>query len=178
MKCIKKRFAPTFYEKNVFSIALPRLYQLGYRYLFIDLDNTLAAYYEMEPSALTRSFLQACDHAGLMVTITSNNKDQRVAPFAKACGVPYLANLGKPFSRQILKFCEEKAYAKDKVMVIGDQLLTDVWFANRLGFASIFVEKLVKVDHWPTSINRWFERPIKRYLSQKGLLKPVEDHHE
>jgi hypothetical protein len=178
MNWLKKRFAPTFYEKNVASIPLSTLYRMGYRYLFVDLDNTLAAYYEVEPSEFTRAFLQACFEAGFIVTITSNNKEYRVSPFAKACGVPYLANLGKPFSRQILKFCEEKAYAKDKVMVIGDQLLTDVWFANRLGFASIFVDKLVNVDHWPTRINRCFERPIKRYLAAKGLFKPVEDHHE
>lgn len=178
MKCIDRRFRPTFYEKSVFAIPLPLLYQLGYRYVFVDLDNTLAAYYETQPSELTKSFLQACDHAGLLVTITSNNTETRVQPFAQACGVPFLANLGKPFSRQILKFCEEKGYAKDRVMVIGDQLLTDVWFANRLGFASVFVEKLVKVDHWPTRINRFFERPIKRYLHRKGILKPVEGHHE
>lgn len=89
MKCIDRRFRPTFYEKSVFAIPLPLLYQLGYRYVFVDLDNTLAAYYETQPSELTKSFLQACDHAGLLVTITSNNTETRVQPFAQACGVPF-----------------------------------------------------------------------------------------
>ncbi len=170
-----RAFTPTFYATRIFDIPLTSLFLRGYRHLFIDLDNTLAAYYEMQPSAITLAFLRACDHAGFTVTITSNNKETRVAPFAHACQVPYLAHVGKPFSRKILKYCEEKGYAKDRIMVIGDQLLTDVLFANRLGFASIFVEKLVHVDHWPTRINRLIETPIKRYLLNKGLLKPLEE---
>jgi uncharacterized protein len=175
MKPRFRAFTPTFYAIRIFDIPLTEVFLRGYRHLFIDLDNTLAAYYEMQPSALTLAFLRACDHAGFTVTITSNNKEKRVAPFALACQVPYVANLGKPFSRKILKYCEEKGYAKDRIMVIGDQLLTDVLFANRLGFASLFVEKLVNVDHWPTRLNRLIETPIKRYLFKKGLLKPLEE---
>ena len=176
-RCLK-RFLPTFYAKRVFSIPLTTLYQKGYRYLFIDLDNTLAAFDEPLPSQLTLAFLQACDHAGFTVTLTSNNKPSRVAPFANACQIPYLASVGKPFSRDILKYCEEKGYAKDKVIVIGDQLLTDVWFANRLGYASLFVEKLVPRDHWPTRINRIIETPIKRYWKRHHQLIPLEENHE
>lgn len=174
MKRFLNAFKPTFYVPRIFDIPLDKLFQLGYRHLFIDLDNTLAAYYEKKPSALTEAFLLACDQHGFTVTITSNNKETRVAPFAKACGVDYVAQLGKPFSRKILIFCEQKRYAKDKIMVIGDQLLTDVLFANRLGFASLFVEKLVQADHWPTRINRLVERPIKRYLKRHHHFQRLE----
>jgi predicted HAD superfamily phosphohydrolase YqeG len=76
--------------------------------------------------------------------------------------VDYLAKTGKPFKDKLLIFLKQKGYPKDKAIVIGDQLLTDVWLANRLGIKSLFTEKLVAYDHWPTRPNRLIESLLKR----------------
>lgn len=169
-----KRFTPTYYQKSVFDIPLKALKAKGYQYLLCDLDNTLASFRDRQPSSSVKKLVDDCHQVGLTLMLVSNNKETRVKPFADALSIPFLFDAKKPFPTKVLKFLEEKGYPKDKVIIIGDQLLTDVWLANRLSVSSIFVERLVPYDHWPTRINRFFERRIKRHLIRHTLLHPLE----
>jgi HAD superfamily phosphatase (TIGR01668 family) len=169
-----RTFTPTYYHQSVFDIPLHLVKAKGYQYLLCDLDNTLASFRDRQPSAKVKAFLLQCQQLGLNLMLVSNNKETRVKPYADALSIPFLFDAKKPFPTKVLKFLEEKGYPKDKVMVIGDQLLTDVWLANRLGVSSIFVERFVPYDHWPTRINRFFERRIKRQLIRHSLLHPLE----
>jgi len=61
---------------------------------------------------------------------------------------------------------------KDKVVVIGDQLMTDIWAANRFGVYNILVNPIKKkTEKWYTKINRRTEHKmlgkIKSNYSQK-----------
>jgi HAD superfamily phosphatase (TIGR01668 family) len=174
MKHWYTRFIPRFYLQDIFRLPVRYLYQQGYRHLLFDLDNTLAAYDHLLPSEAVKALIQACQDAGMSVTIISNNKKQRVGAYANALQVGFLEQAGKPKRTKLLNFLTQKGYAKGEVILIGDQLLTDVWLANRLGIASIFVDKRVSYDHWPTRINRFFESKIKRMLIAKGWMKPWE----
>ena len=60
-------------------------------------------------------------------------------------------------------------------MMIGDQLITDVAAANRAHLRIIYTEKLVKEDQPTTRFNRIFERPKKRRLIKKHLLREWEE---
>ena len=65
-----------------------------------------------------------------------------------------------------------KVQDKDKVIVIGDQLMTDIWAANRFGVYNILVNPLKKkTEKWYTKINRKTEYKmldkIKSNYSQK-----------
>ncbi len=174
MKQRYARFIPSLYLQNIFRLPVTFLYLQGYRHVFFDLDNTLAAYDEMLPSQPVVALCESCKQAGLTVTIISNNKKHRVEPYAAALSIDFLEQTGKPKKTKLLNFLNKKGYAKDEVILVGDQLLTDVWLANRLGITSIFVDKRVSYDHWPTRLNRFFEAKIKRYLIAKGLMKPWE----
>lgn len=170
-----KKFTPTFYQPLVFSIPLKALKAEGIRIILCDLDNTLAAFDEKTPSKKVISFVEACHQAGFTFIIVSNNKSDRVLDYATLLKVPFLSNAKKPFPAKVLKFLDEKGYDKKEVVIIGDQLLTDVWLAYRLGIRSIFVNPLVPYDHWPTRINRFFEKRIKKQLLDHQLLKPWKE---
>ncbi len=159
----RSRWQPTFYAPSLFDVTPNFFIEQGVNYLCCDLDNTLAPFDEALPRATVKTWVRSLQDRGLTFLIISNNKEARVKPYADALGVDYLAKTGKPFQDKLLMFLKEKGYPKDKVMVIGDQLLTDVWLANRLGLPSLFVEKLVPYDHWPTKPNRWIESFIKRH---------------
>lgn len=161
---------PTFYAPRLFDVTADFFKRNHIQYLCCDLDNTLAPYDEMKPRPEVKRWIQSMIDAGLTFLIISNNDESRVQPFAAKLGVDYLAKTGKPFKDKLLMFLKQKGYAKDKVMVIGDQLLTDVWLANRLGMKSLFTEKLVSYDHWPTKPNRFIESFLKkRYQRQHRL---------
>lgn len=158
---------PTFYAPKLTEVTASFFLNQGIKVLCCDLDNTLAPYDELKPRKSILNWIKKMKNAGLEFFIISNNEEARVKPFAEAVDVAYLAKTGKPFRNKLLMFLAKKGYAKDKVMVIGDQLLTDVWMANRFGMKSLFVEKLVSYDHWPTKPNRFIEFWIKkRYRRQ------------
>jgi predicted HAD superfamily phosphohydrolase YqeG len=54
--------------------------------------------------------------------------------------------------------------------MIGDQLMTDVFGANRMGINSIFVNPISKIEHLPTHVNRYFESKIIKRLNKRGIL--------
>ncbi len=170
-----KRFTPTFYAPNLTDVTPAFFLHQGRTIILCDLDNTLAAYDEPLPQARILKWVTQLQKAGITFVIISNNKPARVATFAKALNVDFLAQTGKPFSGKLLKFLAKKGYPKDKVMVVGDQLLTDVWMANRAGIKSLFVEKLVPYDHWPTKPNRIIESWMKRSLKRRHQLHLWED---
>ena len=48
--------------------------------------------------------------------------------------------------------------------MVGDQLLTDVFGANRAGVKSVWVMPIINSDGWNTRINRFFERKLLKRL--------------
>ena len=58
-----------------------------------------------------------------------------------------------------------------EIAAIGDQLITDILGANRMGFTSIFVNSLSNVEPPQTKFNRFWERKILKKLAKKGILE-------
>lgn len=164
------RWEPTFYARNLTDVPPSFFIKQHVRVICCDLDNTLAAYDELLPRKEVLHWVNLIQESGIDFILVSNNRETRVEPFAQTLGVSYLAKAGKPFQDKLLIFLTKKGYSKDEVMIVGDQLLTDVWLANRLGIKSMFVEKLVPYDHWPTIPNRFFESRIKRYLFKMNRM--------
>jgi HAD superfamily phosphatase (TIGR01668 family) len=75
--------------------------------------------------------------------------------------------MGKAFRRAVKNMNLEK---KD-VVVIGDQLLTDVLGGNRNGFHTILVVPVASTDGLVTRFNRKIERRILAALKRKGLIQ-------
>ena len=62
------------------------------------------------------------------------------------------------------------------MVVIGDQLMTDVFGGNRGGFHTILVTPVSQSDGINTKINRFLERRIMAIFRRKGLLE-WEEHN-
>ena len=60
---------------------------------------------------------------------------------------------------------------KEEVVVIGDQLLTDVLGGNRNGFHTILVVPVAASDGLFTRFNRKVERRIMATLKRKGMIQ-------
>ena len=64
---------------------------------------------------------------------------------------------------------------REEVVVIGDQLLTDVFGGNRQKLHTILVIPVAKSDGFVTKFNRMVERRIFRYLDKKGQVTWEEE---
>lgn len=159
-----KRFIPYAYARNIYDIEIDFFLKHNIKILFLDLDNTLDSYKASFPSKAATEYVQKLKLNNITPIILSNNTGKRVGIYADKLGIEHLSRTGKPFPFGINKFVKKNNFNKDEIMMIGDQLITDIRAANSSKIKSIYVEKLVKEDQFTTRFNRLFERPIKKYL--------------
>lgn len=168
-----KRFIPSEFHNSFFEIDFQKLYKNGYRTILCDLDNTLISYDEFLPTEELLAIFEDVKSIGLEIILISNNVPVRIEKFTKGTDIEGFANARKPLLIGIKKaLAVAKVQEKDKVVLIGDQLMTDIWAANRFGVYSILVNPLKKkTEKWYTKVNRKTEEKmllkIKKQYSNK-----------
>lgn len=165
-----KKFTPTYHAQNIYEVPIDFFKKVGIKNVLIDLDNTLASYRQHSADANAKAYIKGLLDFGYNVIIVSNNKGARVASYAQSANVEYRANMRKPLKFKLKRLLEEKQFETSGTILIGDQLLTDVLLANRVGIRSLLTEKLVKEDQWTTHFNRLLDRPLRRKLKKKNKL--------
>ena len=59
---------------------------------------------------------------------------------------------------------------QNDVAFIGDELLTDIYGANRMNFVSIFVNPISKIEPKEAKLRRIIERKIVKRYNKRGIL--------
>ena len=164
-----KKFIPFATATSAYDIELDFLKSINVETVFLDIDNTLDSYKCLEPTDRAIEFVNKVK-SQFNVVVISNNKKKKVTRYASKLGVPFIYKALKPLPKKINRFIKENSLNKDGIILIGDQMMTDVWCASNVGIKVIMTNKLVKEDQWTTHINRIFERIIKRYhVKHKNL---------
>lgn len=161
-------YKPTWMVEAVYKITPAQLKNNGIKAILTDLDNTLIAWDNPDGTEELKSWLLEMKNAGIPVVVVSNNNDRRVARAVKPFGLLYVPRALKPFSAGIKRGYQKLGVTKDEVVMVGDQIMTDIRGANRAGVKSILVRPVVRTDSWKTQINRFFERRIMKYLLKKN----------
>ena len=166
-----KKFIPTIYKETVFDIDYIKLYEKGIRLILTDLDNTLVSYMDNEVNERLLNWVEDRKRDGFEIIIISNNSSEtRVKQFANKLGVDYLSRAMKPLKfgfKKVLKKASRK-YSPNEVVAIGDQLMTDVFAANRMNFTSVLVKAVDrKTEKWTTKFNRILETHVLKKIEEK-----------
>ena len=165
-----KRFIPYAHAKNLYEIDIDFFVFLGAKYLFLDLDNTLDSYRSMVPNETTINYINNLKDKGITPIILSNNRGERVRGYSEKLGVECKHSVGKPFSVNVKKLLKQRGIDKNEVIMVGDQMITDVCCGNGAKIKVILTDKLVKEDQITTRFNRFFERPFRSYCMKHGKL--------
>ena len=154
-----KQFIPTQFHETFFDIDFQQLYDEGLRIILTDLDNTLISYEEIKPTKEILDKVKELEDIGFEVVLISNNKPSRIKEFCEGTDLVGFANARKPLSVGFKKALNAtKLKDKSKTVIIGDQLMTDIFGANRFGAKCILVNPLKKkTEKWYTKINRKVE---------------------
>ncbi len=158
------KFKPNVYLKTIYELDLDYLVKRGIKNILIDLDNTLVPHYEKNPTETSRIFIEKLLAKGFNVIIFSNNKYKRVQYFSEQIGLPYVYSARKPLKLNYIKTLAKYHFQTKETVCIGDQLLTDIYGANRMKMLNILVDPLVEKDIFYTKINRVFEKIIIKAL--------------
>ena len=73
----------------------------------------------------------------LKVIILSNGKDQKIEQYFRENGIDYIGFAHKPLKKNFLKACEKMDVSPEKVLVVGNDLLTDIYGGRRNTYAII-----------------------------------------
>ena len=164
------KFIPSEYHKTVFDIDFNELYKKGIRLILTDLDNTLISYDETVPTKEIDDLFDQLIETGFEVIIVSNNIQARVDVFIEGLKIKGYANMRKPLIKKFKRVIKNtlKDYKDDEICIIGDQLMTDIYGANRLGVYSILVDPIKKkTEKWYTKINRKIENKKLEQIKNK-----------
>ncbi|HSO58655.1 MAG TPA: YqeG family HAD IIIA-type phosphatase [Paenisporosarcina sp.] len=170
-----KKFLPSEFVKSVFDITPERLLEKGIRGIITDLDNTLVEWDRPDATPKLVNWLTSMKDAGIQVTIVSNNSELRVKSFADPLGIPFIYKARKPMGKAFIKALNTMDVKREEVVVIGDQLLTDVVGGNRIKLHTILVLPVAKSDGFFTRFNRLVERRIFKALKRKGFVTWEEE---
>ena len=159
---------PKEYVKSVKDINIDFLKKHNIKGLILDVDNTLISLDKKMPAGISE-WVKSMKNNGIKICILSNsNKLNKVEAVAKIIDVPYIFFGKKPFKTGFLRARDILKLENENIAVIGDQIFTDVWGANRSGMFSILVKPIEEKDYLITRIKRPLENfIIKRYEKKK-----------
>ncbi|AIY05214.1 hypothetical protein Plano_1249 [Planococcus sp. PAMC 21323] len=165
-----QKFVPSEYVKEVFDIKPETLIEKNIKGIITDLDNTLVEWDRPDATPKLIDWLKSMKDAGIQVVIVSNNNELRVKSFADPLGIPFIYQARKPMGRAFRKALRIMEAKSDQVVVIGDQMLTDIFGGNLNKMHTILVLPVAQSDGFFTRFNRKVERKIMKKLKDKGQL--------
>lgn len=157
-------FKPTWMVESIYQITAEQLKEHNIRAVITDLDNTLIAWNHPEGTEETIAWIKAMQDAEIPVVVLSNNHHKRVEKAAKALNVAFIPNALKPFGFGFRKVFKKLNVPKENLVMVGDQIITDIKGANTAGIKNILVKPIVASDAWNTRFNRFIELKIMNYL--------------
>lgn len=163
------KFIPDMYKESIYKIDYKKLKQMNVKCIMFDLDNTLAAYTVDKPNKKLKEFTAMLEE-DFKVIIISNGKKDRVRPFKEGLNVDSSHSSRKPFKRKYKKILVMYKFSVNEVACVGDQILTDVYGANKMGCVSILVNAMGNYEPFYTRFNRYFEKKILKGFNKNGVL--------
>jgi len=164
-------FLPDIYQKSVYTIDYVSLKNAGIKVILFDLDNTIVPISANEPTKRLKEFFEGIKSLGIKPVILSNSGKKRITPFKEGLFVDAAYTSTKPLKRKYKKILSIYSVKPTEVACIGDQLLTDILGANRMGMTSILVNPISTNDFKGTKINRFFENKIIKHFSKLGVFE-------
>lgn len=157
----KRNLYPRDYVESTYDIDFQKLYDEGYRGVIFDVDNTLVPH-NAPADERAKAFFKELNDIGFKALLLSNNKEPRVKTFKEAVKYcTYIYKAGKPGKAGYERAMEQMGTDVTNTIFVGDQILTDVWGANRAGIRSVMVKPVKK---WHEEIQIIFKRFLEAII--------------
>ena len=149
---------PDFLLKNVEEVTPAFLKLNNVRLLIFDADATLILAQSDSILPERVMLVEEIRKSGVRVMVASNGKTHRIE---KAFGEHEIEAHGyslKPLPFRLAKLI--RGYAKEEVLLVGDQFFTDILCAKLLGIRCAMVEPYGPDQGRGMKLRRWFEKKI------------------
>lgn len=167
---IMEIFKPTMYKKSIFDIDYQKLKNMGITCIVFDLDNTLGLIDEEKCPVKVKKLLKQLKK-DFKIFVSSNNTKKRIEPYIKELEIEGFALALKPMAKNLRKIKKKYNFSKGEMVMIGDQIMTDILSGNRFKIMTILVDPLGKKDLKVTYFNRIFEQKIVDSYQKRGIFE-------
>ena len=132
--------------------------------ILLDIDNTLIDMSKKLEEPIL-NWVKKAKEQGFKVAILSNsNKLNKIIPISQALEIDYISFAKKPAKSGYLRAAKLLDLPPNNICMIGDQVLTDVWGANKVNMFSIYVKPINKKEYWYTAWKRPIESMILKHF--------------
>lgn len=159
-----KIIRPDKLAEKIYDIDVKELKEMGKKIIFLDLDNTIVPYKKENLSEETISWINNTKNEGLEIFILSNATVSRVNKIKSMLNIEGEGQVFKPILRSISRIIKKKNYCPSQVVLIGDQIFTDVLLGRREKVYTILVKPSSDKDFIFTKITRFLESIVRRFL--------------
>lgn len=161
-----EKFKPTYIIESVEKIPFVLLERDNIKGLIFDVDNTISTMGKGVTEA-SYKWIKEAKELGYKVCILSNSVNlTKVRRIMNDLGVMGLCFARKPSTKGFEMALNLLDLKKEEVIMIGDQVFTDVLGANRFGIKSILVNPINKKEGPFTLLKRPFEKVIIKKLKE------------
>lgn len=162
-----EKFLPDMYQKDIYSVNYDKLKNKDIKLLVFDFDNTIVDKKGLNPDKKLIAFFQKLKKSFNVIVISNTLKSEKIVNFCTKCDLKFVRKALKPLKSGYKRINKEQKYESSSVAAIGDQLLTDIWGAKRMGYFTILVDPIGIDDTSFTKINRIVEVRLYQKLKQK-----------
>ncbi len=166
-----KKLYPDKWVESTYQIDFRNLYEQGYRGIIFDIDNTLVPHGAPADERAVRLFDTLRD-IGMDSVLLSNNDRARVDLFNRDIGTKILCKANKPSAKGYRRAMEMMGTDTKTTIVIGDQLLTDMWGASNAGLYKVLVNPIHPKEEIQIVLKRRLEKIILFFYKRR--LKKTE----
>ncbi len=129
-------------EGDITCLRLEDLKKLDVEGLILDLDNTIMAPKSARLELPVQFWLEVMKKNFKIVILTNNKKAFYLEAVRHVLDLPVIGFAKKPFFVGIKEAIQILNLQNDKIAVIGDRPLTDIWVGERFGFKTVLVKAL------------------------------------
>jgi len=168
MNSHKSLFSPDLYVKSLAHVDFLDLHKKGIRLALLDIDNTLSKHGSVHGGDYAVEQVARIKSSGMDCLIISNASSKRARTFADSLGIPFLPSARKPSRRGIRTALSRYPYLdRSQLVIIGDQILTDILAGRRANILSILVDPISQDEATQVRIKRPLEKLMKTIFSIK-----------
>ncbi|HCJ90642.1 MAG: hypothetical protein I3I94_06760 [Acidaminococcaceae bacterium] len=135
--------------------------------IILDLDNTFLRRDSLTPETEHLEWIRILESGGIAVVLVSNNGGRRVEEVRRLTGIPVVDWACKPLNRAFRK-ARALLPAGLSLLVVGDQLFTDVLGAHLVGLPAALVPSLGSREFVFTRCMRRLEGVVINRLADAG----------
>ena len=161
---------PTIYFKRIYDVDFETLQNLGVNSLLLDVDNTLTIDKGTAPDTRTVEWIDRMRNSGVKMMIVSNGKSHRLKEFSKKLNLDCFAMACKPLPFKLKKAVKLISDDKNSVLMIGDQIFTDILGGNTVGIKTALLNPIETEKTFSFKIRRYFEKGIRKKLKKGATI--------